>query len=179
MNWEAIGAVGETLGAAAVVISLVYVAVQIRQNTNETRTQRTQTLISANADVNFQMANNEGLAELFQAGVHDYQQLSGIEQMRFGALSFSAFNRYSFAYHQFLNDQLEELFWDAIERELLVLLNLPGAHAWWENDKSRFLPVFVAHMDALLEEADVAELELSFATPPRDGAGDSAHLERR
>ena len=172
MNWEAIGAVGETLGATAVVISLVYVAIQIRQNTNETRMQRTQSLISANAEVNLQMADNKELGELFQAAVLDYQKLSGSDQMRFGALAFSAFNRYSFAYHQFLNNQWEEIFWDLIERELLVFLNLPVAHAWWEKDKSRFLPVFVAHLDALIEQAGVAELELSFATPPAKEGGD-------
>ena len=32
MNWEAIGAIGELLGALAVVVSLLYLAVQIRQN---------------------------------------------------------------------------------------------------------------------------------------------------
>ena len=32
MNWEAIGAIGETLGAVAVVVSLLYLAAQIRQN---------------------------------------------------------------------------------------------------------------------------------------------------
>lgn len=165
MNWEAIGAVGETLGAVAVVISLIYVAIQIRQNTHETRMHRTQSLVSANSDVNFQMANNKQLADIFQAGVLDFQQLPGSEQMRFGALTFSAFNRYSFAYHQFLNGQLEEIFWDVIERELLVFLNLPGAHAWWEKDKSRFLPEFVDHMDALIREADSTNLDLSFATP--------------
>ena len=30
MNWEAIGALGEMIGAVAVVVSLVYLAVQIR-----------------------------------------------------------------------------------------------------------------------------------------------------
>ena len=34
MNWEAIGAVGESLSAVAVLITLVYLAVQIRQNTH-------------------------------------------------------------------------------------------------------------------------------------------------
>ncbi len=34
MNWEAIGAVGEVVGALAVVLTLAYLAVQIRQNTN-------------------------------------------------------------------------------------------------------------------------------------------------
>ena len=33
MNWEAIGAVGESLGAIAVLVTLIYLAVQIRQNT--------------------------------------------------------------------------------------------------------------------------------------------------
>ena len=33
MDWNAIGAMGEVIGAAAVVISLIYVALQVRQNT--------------------------------------------------------------------------------------------------------------------------------------------------
>ena len=33
MNWEAIGAVGEVLGAVAVVLTLIYLSLQIRQNT--------------------------------------------------------------------------------------------------------------------------------------------------
>ena len=33
MNWEAIGAVGEVLGAVGVILTLGYLAVQIRQNT--------------------------------------------------------------------------------------------------------------------------------------------------
>jgi len=33
VNWEAIGAVGESLGAIAVLVTLAYLAVQVRQNT--------------------------------------------------------------------------------------------------------------------------------------------------
>ncbi len=33
MNWEAIGAIGEIIGAMAVFLTLVYLALQIRQNT--------------------------------------------------------------------------------------------------------------------------------------------------
>ena len=35
MNWEAIGAISEMIGALAVVVSLIYLAFQIRQNTNQ------------------------------------------------------------------------------------------------------------------------------------------------
>jgi hypothetical protein len=37
MNWEAIGATGEVMGAIAVLVTLVYLAVQIRQNTDQAK----------------------------------------------------------------------------------------------------------------------------------------------
>ena len=37
MNWEAIGAVGEILGAIAVIASLFYVAYQVKQNTRQNK----------------------------------------------------------------------------------------------------------------------------------------------
>ena len=37
MNWDAIGAIGEVIGALAVFITLGYLAIQIRQNTKAVR----------------------------------------------------------------------------------------------------------------------------------------------
>ena len=34
MNWEALGAIGEVVGAIAVVLTLAYLAIQFRQNSN-------------------------------------------------------------------------------------------------------------------------------------------------
>ena len=39
MNWEALGAIGEVAGAIGVVVTLVYLAFQIRQNSAVTRAQ--------------------------------------------------------------------------------------------------------------------------------------------
>jgi len=39
MNWEAIGTVAEVVGAVAIVLSLIYVATQIKQNTAASRAQ--------------------------------------------------------------------------------------------------------------------------------------------
>ncbi len=49
MNWDAIGAVGETVGALGVIFSLVYLALQIRQN-SKLLTQNTQ-VARANASI--------------------------------------------------------------------------------------------------------------------------------
>ena len=37
MNWEAIGAIGEFVGAVAVVVTLIYLAVQVRRGTSTTQ----------------------------------------------------------------------------------------------------------------------------------------------
>ena len=42
MNWEAIGALGETVGALAVLVTLVYLAMQIRQNTKTVQAAKTE-----------------------------------------------------------------------------------------------------------------------------------------
>jgi len=47
MNWEAIGAVSELVGAIAVLVSLLYLASQIRQGTATTRVQTVQHLLSS------------------------------------------------------------------------------------------------------------------------------------
>lgn len=33
MNWEAVGAIGEVTGAILILVTLVYLSIQIRQNT--------------------------------------------------------------------------------------------------------------------------------------------------
>jgi hypothetical protein len=47
MNWEAIGATAELVGAVAVLVSLIYLANQIRQGTAATRVQTVQHLLTS------------------------------------------------------------------------------------------------------------------------------------
>ncbi len=51
MDWEAIGAIGEVLGAIGVIFSLVYLASQIRASTRQTNADAIYNLQKAQADV--------------------------------------------------------------------------------------------------------------------------------
>lgn len=50
MNWDAIGAIGEVIGALGVIITLAYLALQIRQNTTMMRAnvKQSQTTVTQN-----------------------------------------------------------------------------------------------------------------------------------
>ncbi len=64
MNWEAIGAVGEILGAIAVVATLFYLATQIRQSTRLARANMSKDLFLATRAATLEMAANPELGKI-------------------------------------------------------------------------------------------------------------------
>ena len=65
MNWTAVGAVGELVGGVVVVVTLIYLAAQIRQNTRATRAHATASLASEMERNLLAVAENGALAEVF------------------------------------------------------------------------------------------------------------------
>ncbi len=61
MNWEAIGAIGEILGAFAVVLTLAYLAVQVRYAKLATADQNRLNRANGVCDVMLAIANNNQL----------------------------------------------------------------------------------------------------------------------
>ena len=85
MNWDAIGAVGEILGAAAVVATLIYLARQMRQ---EARANTAEAMGSWLADYNgmvLEILRDPEVAQILRQGLTDFEQLSKNDQMRFHA----------------------------------------------------------------------------------------------
>jgi len=147
MNWDAIGAVGEILGALAVVVSLGYVAIQIRQNTEATRDLAAQNLTTADAEANYLLAGNAELSRIVQDGVFNHSELNEYEQFRFNALFFAVYSQFDFAYRRYKSGKLDEISWKKMEYEIPLYLHLPGANEWWEQDKSRFTDEFQSFVD--------------------------------
>jgi len=90
MNWEAIGAVGETIGATAVVITLFYLAVQLRQNTRQVKHSAVATEIAAYQDMIGRISELNGLliasselADLVLKGNADFDSLTNGEKSRY------------------------------------------------------------------------------------------------
>ena len=74
MNWEAIGAIGEIVGAAAVIITLIYLASQVRTARKATLDQNRLTRSAAIREIILSTANNDNLraAQMHNWGLSDY-----------------------------------------------------------------------------------------------------------
>ena len=84
MNLNDLANLGQIIGALAVVISLFYVASQIRQNTNTVRSATAQTVHEHFAKWYHLVAADDELSQIVANGLRDYASLS--EKEEFGLL---------------------------------------------------------------------------------------------
>ena len=155
MNWTAIGAIGEFLGAAGVIITLVYLAAQIRQNTRAMRLATAHSIASAARDWNRPLLMDPELAWTFQVGTEDPTQLDEKEQARFIELCFSLLRMFEDAHYQYHSGALDPTTWEGYERLYAAYAKAPGFRAYWKERKQTFRPEFRKFIDGY-GEPDVA-----------------------
>ena len=83
MNWDAIGTIAEVAGAIAVVVTLLYLAIQIRQSTSATRAGTSAYIDSALARTVGPLRDDPGFAAVWLKGCKDLNSLDEIERLRF------------------------------------------------------------------------------------------------
>jgi len=89
MNWEAIGAVGEILGAIGVIATLGYLAVQIRQNTKSNRQAAARSTLDTINRLNLVIVERPEIADLAVRGMADREKLDFNDSLRFHMLMMS------------------------------------------------------------------------------------------
>ena len=148
MNWEAIGALGQVLGAVAVVATLLYVAREVRHSGRSLS-------ISALRDTTAQwnhwsqmIATSTDLAEIVSKGNKSYDTLSEIESLRYGAYVQSFFDNVD-SYRSLVIDY-------GIDRDLALLssivsrrIQIPGFKAWWAANTADYADNFVSWIEAV------------------------------
>ena len=124
---------GQIIGAIAVVISLFYVAYQIRQNTNAVRSATAQTVHEHFAKWYHLLAADGDLSQIVANGLRDYSSLSEQEKNRFIA-TFMAFLSYSQnAFLKWREGLLASPLWMGWELLIMNLICAPGGRAFWKE----------------------------------------------
>jgi hypothetical protein len=80
MNWDAIGAVGEIVGAVAVVISLIYLAAQIRNQNRESRLTRMHEMSHGFREATSKLLDAE-VTDIFVKAIGSFESLTDGERL--------------------------------------------------------------------------------------------------
>ena len=129
MNWEAIGAIGEIAGAIAVVVTLVYFAMQLRQYATGLRSATFHTTMQEFNQINVAQLDPT-LADLFDRGTNDPGSLTSTENYQFVWIVRVYVNIWENMYQQYLQGACPESYWLPYARQAKVLLATPGGRAF-------------------------------------------------
>ena len=133
MNLNDLANVGQVIGALAVVISLIYVAFQIRQNTSAVRSATAQAVHDNYADWYMSLMGDAELNRIAIKGLKDYSSLDEIEKAQFIEV-FMAFISYSQnAFYQWREKSLSPALWGGWELLVMNLLASPGGKEFWKE----------------------------------------------
>jgi hypothetical protein len=171
MNWEAIGALGEITGAAAVVITLVYLAAQVRAGNRALRTSVRDSVFRQIQDWNNQLVADEELPLLFHTGLGDLEALSDKERARFLHIAYSFIKLYENLYLHHKDGSLDDATWHGTKAVFSVYMLRPGLQHYWEQRRAFFNPDFGRMVDALESIETKAGAEVVGITLPDSPTG--------
>src|ERR1700730_9029575 len=152
MNWDALVAISQLVAAVGVILSLVFVGLQIKQNTRALQRTEHNSTMEQWTVIRQAIAQNRDIAELMTTGLRGESDLDAADQLRL---------------EQMLQENAWAAFhiWDRTQRGIFPkgtfeatagaflcgLLTTPRGGSWWHNAKNTgVIPAFVSDVDAVI-----------------------------
>ena len=152
MNWDAIGAIAELLGAAGVILSLLYLAGQVRQANKLTKRNAAQSLLAARGELARFVSSDAELSDLFWNGVETPDELSESEWKRFLAVASTLARNYEAIYVDQKAGLLPDAIWQAQDNSMRRWMSTPGLQKYLIKYESDYNSDFVRHVLEIREQ---------------------------
>jgi hypothetical protein len=157
MNWEALGAIAELLAALGVIISLIYLAVQIRHGSASVRATMFLTSSTNQSELTSYIFQDSEMARIFRVGQRDIGSLTEDEQTRFVSFFASLFRTYEQMFQQDRMGLLDPEIWEARREAMIRAFRQPGVQSMWRMRRHAFSRSFRDFLDAAQEELKLAD----------------------
>ena len=152
MNLQSLAYIGEIIGTVVVILSLVYLAVQVRQNTEAQRTENYARALERLAAFQSMLSKDGDISIIFSKGLGAYSKLTTQEKLRFNWALYEAFGAFEFMFHAARKNSIDEEIWSRWSDATAWYLTFPGVHTWWKSRPLPFTSSFSLFVDSLLKD---------------------------
>ncbi len=149
MNIQDFGAIGEVVGGIAVVATLIYLSIQLKQASTAIRISTAETGTTHNASVYREIVANQELADLMIRGGSDFESLSDGEYLRYALAVNMQMRFFEHQYHLNSQDALPSGFWDGMVNAIAETLSSPGSQIVWQKQKHVYSSSFADFVSSL------------------------------
>ena len=132
MNWEAINAIAQAIGAFGVVASLWYLGVQVHRSTRVAKIAAQDSAASALRDVTKPYMENAELARIWQVGLENLSALTPEDQSRFFHASYQFLKAFETIHTHYAYGLLDLELWKGWRELLRHYIASPGMGQYWK-----------------------------------------------
>ena len=140
---------GTFVSAIGVLASLIFVGIQLRQNTGAKRDAASRAHVSSLNELLVPVVENGEVANLWRRGLTGMKNLNNDERVRFIIMAGSIYRYAECARLQWLHGHLEVAHWNFLERIHTEIANQPGMRDYWAIRGSWYAADFQAWHDNL------------------------------
>jgi hypothetical protein len=145
MNIQTLGSLGEFIGSLAVLVTLVYLAVQTRQTVINARQRSYSDILTRRQELMFMLMDRD-VIELWAKGCNR-ERLDAIDAQRFTSMGVCWLSHVQDTYIQYQAGLVEEEVWAAERALMTVAFNQPGFQDWWAHSKQYVSTEFAEVME--------------------------------
>ena len=154
---EALGNIGDFLGGIAVILTLVYVAYQIRQNTRALRVTTMDNRLAHFAHIQEPQFADPEFADLVVRAQADFHQLTEIEQHRFLHYVVVIFRSIETDFNKYQDGLIAEEQWASYRVQSVYTFMSPGFRQVWAIVHEMFSPEFKGFINPVIAEAEASQ----------------------
>jgi len=145
--------IAEIVGVFVIILSLIYLALQVRQNTRSTRLETVQAISTEFNTWMDMIASNRETAETFHRGMFDFQNLGETGKLQFTFTASRAFRTFHEMYFQWRERALDAEIWQAWTLQIADAMQYPGFQEIWSRRRHHYTEGFQSFVDKLMVES--------------------------
>jgi hypothetical protein len=154
MNWAMLTAIGQLATVIIGVPSIIYFAIQLREQTRERRQAAVNALTVQWGELTKALHENAEFTALYLRGVQSFHDLDAVSKLRFSAFQNRFFKNFEGMYYSRREGILSLELWDEIDRTMSDFLAYDGVRQWWETRKHWHTEAFVRVVDAIIAKGE-------------------------
>ena len=158
MNWEAAGAIGEIVSAIGVIGTLIYLSIQIRNSTLESRIAASSEIARDYNSYLQHISSDADLSKLWQTALEDFPSLTREEKTRVTMMAGNMTRILESAYLQYESGRMTNESWNGYEKLLRRGVASSLFPNYWELRKDMHNPAFGKLVEKLLSDPDTRKM---------------------
>ena len=152
MDWSALSAIADLLASAGVIISLIYVSIQIKHNSKVTGTANYQQIMEYQNITIASIIDNPDAANIYNRGLESFSNLNNDERTRFHMLMTPIITGSQMNFQLHNRKLMDDELFEGQTTSFLKMFESPGVQEWWQSNKMWFHEDFVTYLDSVLHE---------------------------